>query len=230
VWYQRAVRLFALLSTVAAACTLAACGQPGTSTSTTTSASSAAKSQVNPARIDRARSGLPVGYEVADVGGPASPAAYWGLRPGWVAEPPQCGALAGPASDDTATTGWSASGPGGIVHAVVIGSPATPATFDPAVLAECGHWTVTSGNTSGIVDLVDAPAVDGATTVGMTTDARTVVEGGTETTSAAYTFSAYLDDYLAFVTVVTDPGSPNPPLGQEFAADLMVKTVSALRG
>ena len=43
-------------------------------------------------------------------------------------------------------------------------------------------------------------------------------------------FSAYLGDYLVFVTVVTDPGSPNPALGQEFAADLLVKTVSALRG
>jgi hypothetical protein len=46
----------------------------------------------------------------------------------------------------------------------------------------------------------------------------------------ASTFSAYLDDYLVFVTVVTDPGSLNPPLGQEFAADLLVKTVSVLRG
>jgi Domain of unknown function (DUF5642) len=230
VWYQRAVRLSALLSALVAAYALAACGQPATSTSTAPTASSVAKSQVNPVRIDRARNGLPVGYEVADVGGPASPATYWGLRPGWVAEPPQCGTLAGPAPDDTATAGWSASGPGGIVHAMVVGGPSTPVTFDTAVLAECGHWTVTSGSTSGTVGLVDAPAIDGATTVGMTTVARTVVEGGTETTSAAYTFSAYLGDYLALVTVVTDPGSPNPPLGQEFAADLLVKTVSALRG
>ena len=64
----------------------------------------------------------------------------------------------------------------------------------------------------------------------MDTVAKTVVEGGTETTSTAYTFGAYLGDYLAFVTVVMEPGSPNPPLGQDFAADLLVKTVSALRG
>jgi hypothetical protein len=56
------------------------------------------------------------------------------------------------------------------------------------------------------------------------------VEGGTETTSTASTFSAYLGDYAALITVVTDPGSPNPPLGQDFAADLLVETVSALRG
>ena len=122
------------------------------------------------------------------------------------------------------------SGPGGIVHAVVTGSPTSPVTFDPAVLAECGHWSVISGNTTGTVSLIDAPAVEGATTVGMDTVAKTVVEGGMETTAAAYTFSAYLGDYLAFVTVVADPGSPNPALGQEFAADLLVKTVSALRG
>ena len=79
-----------------------------------------------------------------------------------------------------------------------------------SVLTDCSHWTVASGNTSGTVDLVEAPAIDSATTVGMNTVAKTVVEGGTETTSAAYTFSAYLGDYLAFVTVVTDPGSPNP--------------------
>jgi len=89
---------------------------------------------------------------------------------------------------------------------------------------------VMSGNTTGTVNLIDAPAIDGATTVGMDTGAVTVVEGGTETASAAYTFSAYFADYLAFVTVVTDPGSPNPPLGQKFAADLLVKTVTALRG
>jgi uncharacterized protein DUF5642 len=112
------------------------------------------------------------------------------------------------------------------VHAAVIGHVG----FDPAVLADCGQWTVTSGNTTGTVHLVDAPAIIGASTVGMATDAKTVVEGGTETTSAASTFSAYLDDYLVFVTVVTDPGAPNPALGQEFAADLLVKTVSALRG
>ena len=162
--------------------------------------------------------------------GPAAPVTFWGFGPGWVAEPPRCGVLGSPAGDGATTIGWSGSGPGGIVHTVVIGSPEAPVTFDPAVLAECGQWTVFSGNTTGTVSLIDAPPIDGATTVGMATDANTVVEGGTETASTANTFSAYLGEYLVFVTVVTDPGSPNPVLGQEFAADLLVKTVSALRG
>jgi hypothetical protein len=213
-----------------ALCLLTACGQPGTPPAASTAPTSASKPQVNPARISRTRGDLPAGYEVADLSGPASPVAFWGFKPGWVTEPPQCGLLAGPVVDEATTKGWSGSGPGGIVHAVVAGSPTAPVAFDPAVSADCGQWTVTSGNTTGTVNLVEAPAIEGAATIGMATVTKTVVEGGTETMSAAYTFSAYLDDYLAFVTVVTDPGSPNPPLGQEFAADLLVKTVSALRG
>jgi Domain of unknown function (DUF5642) len=220
------VRRFGLIAALAVLCVLAACGHSGTSSAPSTTESSRAKAHVNPANITRVRGALPAGYEVSDLTGPASPVVFWGLGPGWVAEPPQCGELAGPVTDDSTTKGWSASGPGGIVHAAVIGR----VTFDPAVLAECGQWTVTSGNTTGAVDLVDAPTIDRVTTVGMATDTKTVVEGGTETTSMASTFSAYLDDYLVFVTVVTDPGSLNPPLGQEFAADLLVKTVSVLRG
>ena len=224
------VHRFWFIQALVTLCVVTACGQSGTSPGTSSTDTSGAESHVDPAKITRARGDLPAGYEVADISGPASPVAFWGFGPGWVTEPPACGVLAGPASDGGTTRGWSGSGPGGIVHAVVIGSPTAPVTFDPAVLADCGQWTVISGNTSGIVNLIEAPAIDGADTVGMSTVATTVVEGGTEITSTASTFSAYLGDYLAFVTVVTDPGSPNPPLGQEFAAELLVKTVSALRG
>jgi hypothetical protein len=224
------VRRFWVATVLVATCVVAGCGQPGPPPQPSPTPSSTADAQVNPARISRVRGELPAGYEVADIGGPASPAALWGFKLGWVAEPPQCGVLAGPVTGDATTKGWSGSGPGGIVYAAVTGSPTSPVTLDPVVLAECGQWTVTSGNTTGTVSLIDAPAIGGATTVGMDTRAETVVEGGTETASAAYTFSAYFEDYLAFVTVVTDPGSPNPALSQEFAADLLVKTVSALRG
>ncbi len=224
------VRRCGVAIVVVATCVVGGCSQSGSPPAPSPTASPTAESQVNPARISRIRGDLPAGYEVADIGGPASPAGFWGFKPGWVTEPPQCGVLAGAVTDDATTKGWSGSGPGGIVHAAVTGSPSSPVAFDPVVLAECGQWTVTSGNTTGTVNLIDAPAIDGATTVGMDTQARTVVEGGTETASAAYTFSAYFGDYLAFITVVTDPGSPNPALSQEFAADLLVKTVSALRG
>jgi hypothetical protein len=224
------VRLFGLGIALAVTSVVAGCGHAGGPAVPSVSTPTAAQPKVDAANISRVRGDLPAGYEVADLGGVASPAAFWGFGPGWVTEPPQCGLLAGPPTDDATSKGWSGSGPGGIVHAVVTGSPASPVTFDPGVLADCGHWTVASGNTTGTVDLIDAPAIEGAATIGMETAAKTVVEGGMETASAVYTFSAYLGDYLAFVTVVSDPGSPNPPLDREFAADLLVKTVSALRG
>jgi Domain of unknown function (DUF5642) len=222
-WYQRRVRLFGLFA--ALVLFAAACGRsPSPAPSATPSASSI---QVNPARIERVRGDLPTGYEVGALLGRAAPVLFWGLGSGWSAEPPRCGALADPAADASTTRGWSASGAGGIVYAVVA---ETRADLDSSVAAECGAWTLSSGRTSGSVTLVAAPAVDGAATVGMSVATTTVVEGGTETHSHADSFTAYLGDYVAMITVVSDPGSPNSALGQEFAADLLVKTVSALRG
>jgi hypothetical protein len=182
---------------------------------------------VNPARIDRVRTELPSGYEVAALSGRAAPIVFWGLGPDWTADPQRCGALADPVAGGATTRGWSASGAGGIVYAVVATSAAT---LDQSLIAECGQWTVSAGRTSGSITLVAAPEIDGAATVGLSTTATTAVEGGTETHLHADTFTAYLGDYVAFVTVVTDPGSPNPALGQDFASELLVKTVSALRG
>jgi hypothetical protein len=223
------VHRFALIA--AAVLCVQACGEAGDRPPTTSTTQSSGQSvRVNPANIARMRSELPAGYEVADVPGPASPVAFWGFGPGWVVDPAPCAALADPVPDGAPTRGWSGSGPGGIVYAVVTGSPQGLVNLDSAVVAECAQWSVSSGHTAGTVSLVEAPSIDGAATVGMITAAETVVEGGTATSSTARTFSAYLGDYVAFVTVVTDPGSPNPPLGQDFAAELLVKTVAALRG
>jgi hypothetical protein len=153
--------------------------------------------------------------------------AFWGLGPDWTADPSRCGALGDPVGGAATPRGWSASGAGGIVYAVVADSTAT---LEPSMVDECGRWTVSAGHTSGTVTLVAAPAIDGAATVGLSVSTTTTVEGGTETHSRADTFTAYLGDYVAFVTVVGDPGSPNPQLGLQFASELLVKTVSALRG
>jgi len=222
-WYQRGVRLFGSFAVLVLF--TAACAQsPSSAPSTATPASS---TRVNPARIERVRAELPSGYEVAALSGLAAPVAFWGLGPGWTADPPRCGVLADPVTDAATTRGWSASGAGGIVYAVVVGSTAM---LDPSLIDECGRWTVSGGHTGGSVTFVAAPAIVGAATVGLSTTTTTVVEGGTETHSHADTFTAYLAGYVAFITVVSDPGSPNPSLGQDFAAELLVKTVSALRG
>lgn len=214
---------------VTAAFVLAACAAPADGPSPTTApgvpAATDPAAPVNPARIDRVRTELPGGYEVAGLGDGATPVTLWGFGGDWAADPAECAALADPVADPATTRGWSGSGPGGIVYvAVSAGSPP-----DPALVDRCAQWALSSGHTSATVTLLAGPAVADAATTGMSTAATTVVEGGTETRSHADTFRADLADHVVFVTVVTDPGSPNPPLGQDFAAELLVKTVSALR-
>jgi hypothetical protein len=191
------------------------------------SGSSAQSTEVHPANIARVRGDLPEGYEIADLTGRTAPLALWGFGPEWASDPPQCGALGVPAGEGATVVGWSGSGPGGIVYAVVADARVG---LEQAIVDDCGSWSVSAGHTSATVTLVAAPAVDGAATVGMSSDTTTRVEGGTETRSHADTFTAYLGDYVTYVTVVTDPGAAGPRLDGDFAAGLLRQTVMALRG
>ena len=88
---------------------------------------------------------------------------------------------------------------------------------------------MTGGHATARIHLVDPPRIDGAETLGMVTDIITSVEGGNEIDSRANPFTAYLGDYYAFTTLISDPGSPHSSLTPHSAADLLVKAVSALR-
>jgi len=105
-----------------------------------------------------------------------------------------------------------------------------PVDLDQGVVAACGRWTVSDGHTTASVRLIDAPRIEGVVTLGMVADTKSSVESGTEIDSRVYTFTAYLGNYYAFTTLTTDPGSALPALPSQFAADLLVKTVSTLRG
>lgn len=206
----------------------AACGQQSEPAPTLTS-TVPVNLAINPARIDRARDALPDGYEVSGYTGQPAPFALWGFRDSAVSDPAPCAVLGAPAVEPSTARGWSASGPGGIVYAVVAGTP-SPAAPESGLLAECAQWTAASGHATGTIAELPAPTIDAADTVGMSTATVTVVEGGTETRLHAETFVAYLGEYLCFVAVVTDPGSAHPSLGSGFASELLAKTVSTLRG
>ncbi|MHC9296669.1 DUF5642 family protein [Mycobacterium sp. LTG2003] len=220
---MRLIAAAVAVALVTAACEQPAPDPPSTPVTTTTSVGG----NVNPARIERVRQELPAGYEVAGIDTRTNPIALWGFGPDWQAEPAHCAALAAAAADPASARGWSASGSGGIVYAVVAH---TTAPADPALAGQCGQWTVSGGHATATVTGLAAPPIDGAQTAGMAATITTVVEGGTETRAHSDTFTADLGAYHCFVTVVTDPGSPNAALDADFAADLLVKTVSALRG
>jgi hypothetical protein len=185
---------------------------------------------VNPANIKRVVRELPPNYEVSStIPGGASPRVIWSLAPDATVKPPQCATLADPGNArDQSAQGVSASGTGGIVDAVVVALPG-PVDLDHNLVAACARWTMSDGHTTAGVRLTDAPHIDGVETLGMVVDTKSSVESGTEIDSRVYTFTAYLGNYYAFTTLTTDPGSALPALPAQFAADLLVKTVSTLR-
>jgi Domain of unknown function (DUF5642) len=191
----------------------------------------AAARHIDPANIRRMGRELPPGYEVTVVSGVAAPPAIWGLGGDGAATPARCAAMADPAGGHgQSAQGISGSGAGGIVYAVVAAAPTGPVVLDQFLVGQCRRWSMTSGRATARVHLVDAPHIDNADTLGMVTEITTSVEGGNEIDSRASTFTAYLGDYYAFTMLISDPGSPHPGLAPQFAADLLVKTVSALRG
>jgi hypothetical protein len=211
---------------------LAACAHPHAPAppAATTKPATVNNATVNPANIKRVVRDLPPDYEVTTgIPSGASPRVIWSLEADARAKPPRCAALADPGSGrDQSAQGVSGSGTGGIVNAVVVALPG-PVDLDEGVVAACGRWTMSDGHTTAGVRLVDAPHIDGVETVGMVADTKSSVESGTEIDSRAYTFTAYLGNYYAFTTLTTDPGSALPALPPQFAADLLVKTVSTLR-
>lgn len=218
-----------VLAVLAAACAHA----PTPSSPTSAPTKPPPPTAVNPANIKRVVRDLPPGYE-ATTGIPsaATPRVLWSLGPDASAsrtKPPQCGTLADPGNGrDQSAQGVSGSGNGGIIDAVVVALPG-PADLPGDLIGACGQWTMTAGHTTAIVHLTAAPHIDGVKTLGMVADIKSSVESGTEIDSRTYTFTAYLGNFYAFTTLTTDPGSVVPALPAQFAADLLVKTVSTLR-
>ncbi|MCV7196335.1 DUF5642 family protein [Mycobacterium angelicum] len=201
---------------------------PAPAPSSVPSSPPAHRAAINPGNIKRVARELPPGYEVTnEIPSGLSPRVIWGVEVDAAAKPPECLTLADPGYGlDQSAQGLSGSGSGGIVDAVVVN---VAVALDHSVVANCGQWTVSDRHTTARVGLVDAPHIDGAETVGMVADIRTAVESGSQIDSRTVTFIAYLGDYYVFTTLTTDPGSMLPPLPPQFAADLLVKTVSTLR-
>ncbi len=222
-WYHSGVRTMVVCLLVASGVT--ACGTSADVTPSTPAETDTAVVAVNPAAVTRARSGLPPGYEVADLAEHAAPATFWGFKPGWAATPEQCGALVDPGAG-APVRGWSASGPGGIIYAVVAGPGATEASPDG-----CATWSLAGGHSGATVTEVPTPASSGSPTVAMSAVTTTTVESGTQTRLHADTVTAYLrGTYIASVTVVTDPGSVQQPLPPDIAPSLLAQVVSAVAG
>ncbi|MCV7352080.1 DUF5642 family protein [Mycobacterium parmense] len=205
--------------------------RPPAATPATTKSPTSNTAAVNPANIRRVMREMPPGYEVtAGSSGESSPRLIWTLKVDATAQPAQCMEFADPGSGRAQSAqSVSGSGSGGILDVVVVALPER-VDVDDDLVAACRQWSMSAGHATANVRLTDAPHVEGAKTLGMVVDVRSTVESGSEIDTRAYTYTAYLGDYYVFSTLTTDPGSALPALSPQFAADLLVKTVSTLRG
>ncbi|WP_280829510.1 DUF5642 family protein [Mycobacterium sp. OTB74] len=177
----------------------------------------------NSAGIDKIRTQLPKGYEIAPLPKPAVPTTFWGLPPHWTSDPARCGVL--PTPDDDEIRGWSASGPGGIVYATA-GPAVAPSA---AMLDACPQWILTADQSVAAISHAKPPLIPDAQTLALAVGVSSRVENGAKTQSQAVTLVAYLDILAVSVTVVTDPGVSGPALPPEFATTLLAAAVRAVR-
>ena len=86
------------------------------------------------------------------------------------------------------------------------------------------------GRLRGLIEVVDAPKIDGARTLGVHRVLQTTVNGRPRS-GELYNYSAHFGDYQVIVTAnpLLKPGNPASPIDTSRARDLLVKSVAAVR-
>lgn len=147
-------------------------------------------------------------------------------------DPPACAAFATGQLVPPGTKGnmaaVSAEGQGNrfIVIAVETNEP-VPVT-EPG--ADCKKVSFSGGALRGTVEAVDAPAVNGAQTLGVHRVLQTVINNQART-GEVYNYSAHFGDYQVIVTAnpLVLPDKPVAPVDTKRAGDLLIAGVNAIR-
>ena len=96
---------------------------------------------------------------------------------------------------------------------------------------ECAKVAFTGPRLRGGIEVVDAPQIDGARTLGVHRVLQALVPGGPRT-GELYDYSAQFGDYQVIVTAnpLVVPGQPVAPVDTQRARDLLVSAVKSVRG
>jgi hypothetical protein len=155
------------------------------------------------------------------------------LPPGTVFDPPGCAKVAegttlpqGLKGNMAATT---AEGDGNRFIAIALETSEALTTPDPG--DACKKVAFAGGGVRGLVEVVEAPAIDGVKTLGTHRVLQTMVNGK-PATGEIYN---YLADFSTFRVIVTanplvEPNKPVTPVDTQRARDLLAAAVKAVRG
>ncbi len=157
------------------------------------------------------------------------------LPPDVTFDPPDCEKLA--------TVQWLPAGTQGKMAVVVAQgkgngliakavSANTKVPYDTSLTQKCKHVGFTAGSATGTIDVVDAPQISGAQTLGEHRQVQ-VTARGKERDSEVFTYSAYFGNSVVTVEaspVRTAKQQQPSPVDTERAEQLLTDAVSALRG
>ncbi|GLP73978.1 hypothetical protein TUM20983_10880 [Mycobacterium antarcticum] len=155
------------------------------------------------------------------------------LPPGAVFDPPDCAKVAtgltvppGLKGNMAATT---AEGEGNRFIAIALETSEALQVVDPG--EACKKVAFAGGGVRGLVEVVEAPAIDGVRTLGTHRVVQTLVDGK-PATGELYNYLASFSTFRVSVTAnpLVVPGKPVVPVDTQRARDLLSAAVAAVRG
>jgi len=123
----------------------------------------------------------------------------------------------------------SAEGQGNRFIVIAVETNGPMPTIEPG--ADCQKVSFAGGALRGTVEVVDAPKIDGAQTLGVHRVLQTVVNGQTRT-GEVFNYSAHFGDYQIIVSAnpLVLPDKPVAPVDTKRAGELLAAGVNAIRG
>jgi Domain of unknown function (DUF5642) len=123
----------------------------------------------------------------------------------------------------------SAEGEGNRFIAIAL-EASEPVSLDPTITQKCQHVTFSGENVKGTADVVDAPNIRGAQTLGTHRTLETTTATATRS-GEIYDFIAYLGNYVVMVTATPRMarGQPSAAVNVDRAKSLLTDAVAAIR-
>jgi hypothetical protein len=211
---------------IGSACVLAACSSHGSS----------GTGAADISKISQVKSDFGPGYKIKDTpktGIDPKVLSTHKLPPGLTFDPPDCSTfvvgedMPPGLQGNMAAVAAEGNGNRFIVLAVQTNEPVP--FNEPG--RNCKKVAFQGGRIRGLIEVVEAPQIDGTRTLGVHRVLQTVVQGKPRS-GELYNYTAHFGDYQVIVTAnpVLLPDQPATPVDTNRARDLLVKSVAAVRG
>ncbi len=210
---------------IGSACVLAACSSHSSDTAPS----------VDITKISQIDSSFGPGYKVKDVpktGIDPKVLSTHKLPPGLTFDPPECSSFVVgqdmPPGLQGNMAAVAAEGAGNRFIAIAMQTNEPVPFNEPG--PNCMKVAFQGGRLRGLIEVVSAPHIDGARTLGVHRILQTVVDGKPRS-GEIYNYSAHFGDYQVIITAnpLLRPDQPATPVDTNRARDLLVKSVAAVR-